>query len=157
MDKFNYFSGISLAYSVVTQYYPVNYANPYFDHFVFQPMLGDGHKADDDFTLAAYAVDADGTVLNNQGMLDTNPLPGHKVQVTKKCIQFANLHLDLTALGQLYKPGSPPSELRIYPSGVYYSNPNGKETDYMLYTAETGDEVDPDVVVKTPINPSPPY
>ncbi len=143
MKRQNSYSGISIAYSVVTQYYPVNAANPDFKRFVFQPMIEDGEGAKDIFTIAAYAEDKYWKVLNNGVMLDTNPLPHHKVQVTKKCIQFANMHLDLTALGQLYKPGSPESELRVYPSGLYYSSPNG-ETSYMLYYAETGTEVEPD-------------
>jgi hypothetical protein len=152
VDKYNFFSGIKIDYSVVSTYYPVNYKNPYFDHFVFQPMISDCYQQDDNFTLAAYAADADGTVLNSQNMLATTPLTGNFAG-TKKNIQFANMHLDLTALGGLYPPGIT-TDLRVYPSGGYYCQ-NGIETAYVLYVAETGDGAD--VILKTPINPSPPH
>ncbi len=149
------FSGISIAYSVVKDYYPVNYKNPYFDHFVFQPMIGDGTCADNVYTMAAYAADEDGTVLNGEAMLAAIPF-NHPVPA-KKHIQFANLHLDLTALGKLYPPGGTTTELRIYPSGTYYCGHNGEDTAYMVYFAETGTKDGPDLITKTPINPSPPY
>jgi hypothetical protein len=149
----NNFSGISIAYSVISTYYPVNYRNPYFDHFVFQPTIPDGTSTDNDFSLAIYAVDGDGTVLNDGNPLTpTTPL-NDKVPGTKPNIQFANYHLDLTALGSLYPPGIT-TDLIVYPSGSYYKH-NGKETAYVLYIAESGDGVD--VVLTTPINPSPPY
>ncbi|HTD42299.1 MAG TPA: hypothetical protein VK671_16830 [Mucilaginibacter sp.] len=149
----NFFSGVIMTHDVVSTYYPVNYRNPYFDHFVFQPMIDDGTGADDNFTLAAYAVNADGTVLNGQNMLETkeietNPFPG-----TKPNTQFANMHLDLTALGILYPPGVK-SDLYVYPPGGYYRQ-NGVETAYVQYVAETGTGTE--VVINTKINPSPPY
>jgi hypothetical protein len=150
----NSYSGVSIAYSVVTQYYPVNGANPDFKRFVFQPMIEDGEGAKDVFTIAAYAEDKDWKVLNGQGMLATTPL-NVMIPAKKKCIQLANMHLDLAALATLYPAGGTATDLRIIPSGTYYSGPNG-ETSYMLYYAETGPD-DPDVVTKTPLNPSPPY
>ncbi len=152
MSKKNYFSGVKMAHDVVSTYYPVNHKNPYFDHFVFQPMIDDGNSADDNFTLAAYAADADGTVLNGQNMLETTELTGNFTG-TKSNIQFANMHLDLKALGILYPPGMT-GDLHVYPPGGYYKQ-NGNETAYVLYIAETG--AGTGVVINTPVNPSPPY
>jgi len=150
----NSYSGISIAYSVVIKYYPVNSANPDFKRFVFQPMIEDGEGAKDIFTIVAYAEDKNWNVLNGGGMLVTTPL-NITIPAKKKRIQFANMHLDLKALATLYPEGGTTTDLRIVPSGTYYSGSNG-ETPYMLYYAETGTD-DPDVVTKTPLNPSPPY
>jgi hypothetical protein len=81
MKRQNSYSGISIAYSVVTQYYPVNNTNKQFNRFVFQPMIEDGEGATDIFTIAAYAEDINGNVLNNAGMLATTPL---NIQVPAK-------------------------------------------------------------------------
>jgi len=151
MPKKNYFSGIKVAYSVINTYYPVNYRNPYFDHFVFQPMINDGTCADDNFTLAAYAANGDGTVLNGQNMLAKTDLADNFLG-SKPHIQFANMHLDLTALGELYPPGVT-SDLIVYPPGGYYAL-NSKETAYVLYIAKTTDGAD--VVITKPLDPSPP-
>lgn len=152
MTKKNFFSGVKMSYDVVSTYYPVNQKHPNFDHFVFQPMIDDGTGTDDNFTLAAYAVGKDGTVLNNQNMLKTSELSSNFTG-TKPNIQFANMHLDLTGLGILY-PSGVTSDLQVYPPGGYYKQ-NGNETAYVSYVAETGTGTN--LAITTAINPSPPY
>ena len=151
MAKQNFFSGVKMTAATVSAYYK-NPAYPNFDHFVFQPMIDDGSAANDNFTLAAYAVDKYLKVLNNGNPLPVNELNNNYLG-TKPNIQFANMKLDLTALADLY-PAGVTSELRAYPPGGYYYQ-NGVETAYVLYVAETKHAEN--VVVTKPINPSPPF
>jgi len=159
MDKYNFFSGIRMPSTLVSQYYPPqkNSPNALFDHFVFQPMLDDGSKSDDNFTLAVYAVDVNLKVLNNGEQLKPTTELNDNIQGTKPNIQFANMKLFLPALGIIY-PNGVNLDLKVYPPGGYYWQ-NGKETAYVLYIANAGDgdgngtEGNPTV----PVNPSPPY
>ncbi len=107
MAKKNSFYGASLSFSIVSTYYPVNSNFPYFHHFVFQQMIVDGSKADDDYSLIVYAVNTDGTILNSYEL----PVSSAPTVKAKQKVQFANMKLDLIGLQQLYAV-NPASNLR---------------------------------------------
>lgn len=150
MKRTNKFSGISLKYSTVFTYFRNNNF-PDFDHFVFQQMIDDdGNATGDNFTLAAYAVNKDLSVLNNGNPLPNDEMDASGVLGIKPGIQFANMRLDKNALTELYKSAT--SALSVYPPGppiTYYKN-----TSYVQYVAQTKDSQD--VVTVAKVDPSPP-
>jgi hypothetical protein len=152
MKRTNKFLGIILDYETVFTYYK-NSKYPDFDHFVFQQMIDDNCEQEgSNFSLAAYAVNADFSVLNGGKQLPKKELDKPGVPGTKKGIQFANMKLDNIALAYLYK--SSKSRLFVHPVGPpieYYP-----DTSYVQYVAETTDAVDHLVIASKKIDPSPP-
>jgi hypothetical protein len=147
MAKKNSFYGASLSFSIVSTYFPVNSNYPYFHHFVFQPMMGDGHKTNDDYTLIAYAVDSYGNVLNSYPLQASNAIPVD----AKQTVQYANMNLGLDGLGTLYPTGAGViSDISLFPTDFYLG------TNYVYYTAETQGPGG-FVIYTSQINPSPPY
>lgn len=146
MSKKNQFYGAGISFGTVSRYFP---SNPDFYCFIFQPMMDDTTKENNDLTLIAYAVKQNGEVLNGGTPIDLMPLskPREPYEVKGKKVYFANLKLCLDDLKQLYPPGSN-SNLDIYPSEFF------KTTGYLIYTAETYDSQN--TLITKKVNPSPP-
>ena len=145
----NQFYGAAISYDTVKKYYPINSEYPEFYCFVFQPMIDDTTKANNDYTLIAYAVKQKGEVLNDGDPIPLIPLtkPRNPFGVQGNKVYFANLKLCLDDLKYLYPLGST-SNLDIYPSGFF------KATGYLVYTAETSDSKN--ILLTKQVNPSPP-
>ena len=146
MSSQNVFYGIIMKYDVVNHWRTF----PGFQYFVFQQAIDDvqvGH-----FTLIAYAVGANFLVLNGGSPIPTTEsnyknFTGHKLD-----IQFANMHLNLQAVNDLYQQAGGTSPLHVYPAG----DPNGyyKNTSYVQYEAATG--IGTEVFQSIKVDPSPP-
>jgi hypothetical protein len=145
----NQFCGAAISYDTVKKYYPINSKYPEFYCFIFQPMIDDTTKENNDYTLIAYAVKQNGGVLDDGSPIPLIPLtkPRDGVEVKGKKVYFANLKLCLDDLKQLYPLGSI-SNLDIYPSEFF------KNTGYLVYTAETYDSQN--TLITKKVNPSPP-
>jgi hypothetical protein len=146
MSKKNQFYGAGMSFGTVSKYFP---NDPDFYCFIFQPMMGDTTKENNDFTLIAYAVKQGGEVLNGGNPIDLTPLnkPREPKEVKAKKVYFANLKLCLNDLKDLYPPGSN-SNLDLYPSEFL------KDTGYLVYTAETYSSQN--TLITKKVNPSPP-
>ena len=144
MPKINTFRGVTMSSGTVGAYYPNNLD---FACFIFQQMIDDGTKIDDDYTLTVFAVDIYSKVMNGGDPLTLGPLPDHSI-TAKKQVNFANMKLDLNDLKILYPTGVI-SDMKVYPTKYY------KKTGYVVYTAETESGVTL-ATIKRPLNPSPP-
>ncbi len=146
MPPQNVFSGISMAYDVVNHWRTY----PGFEYFVFQPAIDDMQVGE--FTLIAYAVGANFLVLNGGAPLPTTESNYKGFTGHKQNIQFANMHLSLKAVNDLYQQAGVNLPLHIYPAGE--PHPYYKNTSYVQYEAATG--IGTEVFQSTKVDPSPP-
>ncbi|MCW3110338.1 MAG: hypothetical protein JWQ09_4844 [Segetibacter sp.] len=146
----NFYSAIMSFQSVINQYYPEP-GNSDFHHFVLQQMIADGSKHNDDFILIAYAISANGAVLNGEApyqlSVDSNTPP---FAASKQKVQFANMKLDVEDLDELYPENSEDNDLIISPTGYY------NETGYIVYTVKQNSGGLTTSAGSVTLNPSPP-
>ena len=138
-NKKNTFYGAGMLQATVSNYYP----SADFVCFIFQQMIVDGSKSDDDYNLIAYAVYKTGPPVPVP-LLSTNA-----VLDAKQKVQFANMKLDANTLGTVLYPSGVTSDLTITPY-VFY-----KSTGYVVYNATTPSKIHPLTNTYT-LNPSPP-
>jgi hypothetical protein len=99
MAKQNLFFGANIPFADIALYY--NQGT--FSYLVFQPMIPDGGKPNDDYTIALWAVDNIGAVMNGYEPIILPPNK-HFIEAKKK-VHFANVYVERPQLENLFKDG----------------------------------------------------